>query len=173
MTVAAVDPSVLAALVTGICALGVAVAAGVLNLRGQRTTAKADEVAAAFEAYDELVRNQREELAAIRIENTRVSKAAQETLEYERRKGRAEIDAYVERAAAELARCEARCRECRDEVGELLAGLAALRAVVHDEIARTAAGEVLDAHPDATTEDAEVESIRRFIRNLPQGDADA
>lgn len=105
--------------------------AAVLSYRATRTTAKADTMAVQVEAYDELVRNLRDENSRLR---------------------------------ADLVTTEQRCRDCRDEVGELLSDLAGLKAVVTDEMARAAAQTVLDAHAD--DEEAELDEIRQYLRNL-------
>lgn len=154
----------LAALATGVFGLISGAIAAVLSYRAQRNTAQADEVASAFEAYDELVKN-------LQAENTRMRTAAAA----EREDARVELDklrARLRDAADELGACESRCRECRGEVGDLLADLAALRSIVIDEIARSAAGQTIDEHHEHLTpgEQEELAAIRQFLDRLPPSD---
>jgi hypothetical protein len=166
--VAGIDGGSIAVIVVGLFGLIGSVVAAIFNHRGMKKAARADEVAAAFEAYDELVKNLRDEVKRLREEVSRVTTDAQQIVEHERRKGRAEIDAYLERASLELERCESRCRECRAEVGDLLANLAALKAVVLDEVARAAATSLLETHEGNVAEATEVARVRSFLRHLPE-----
>jgi hypothetical protein len=147
---AAIDGASLAVIAVGLFGLIGAVAAAVINRGGMRRGARADEVAATLEAQGKFIER-------LQAEATRLAEVAVK----ERIQARAEIDAYTERARSQLDDCEKRCRDCRTEVGELLANLAALRAIVLDEVAREAATDLIGQHaPDA----AEVARIRDFIR---------
>lgn len=137
---------VIAAIVTGFFSMIVGIIAAVLSFRAQRRTAQVDQAAAVFASYDALVKN----------------------LEVDRARLAEEIDEYVERmrvAIEALEGCEGKCRECQEKVGDLLANVASLSAIVTDEIARAAAGTVLDEH-DQVAEAAELERIKHFLKTL-------
>lgn len=109
-----------------------------LSMRAQKRTAQVGEAAAAFEGYDELAKNYREEIADLRQQ--------------------------VRDARGDMADCEARCRDCRNEIGELVLALATLRSVVMDEVAQAAADVVLAAHGDTGADEREAAQIRRILR---------
>jgi chromosome segregation ATPase len=164
-----VNGGTVAAIVVGVCGLISGLVAAVLSYRAQQKTAQVGEAAAAFEGYDELVSNLRAEVERLRAD--RLAERESHVAELARRDSEHGVDRdrweqRAESALAELGDCEHRCRKCRQEIGDLIADLTALRAVVADEIARAAAGTVIDEHADQLEEDRETEVIRNFIRRL-------
>lgn len=161
----------LAAILVGFFGLVSGVVAAWLSYRAQRNTAQADEVAAAFQAYDDLLRNHREEIDRLRADLT-ASRA--ETSDEGSR-----LRSLIEDARQEVRHAEARCRACNEERAELLADLSALRAIVVDEVARSAAGQSIEQHTasfgdDLTEEErAEYDAIRHFLGRLrPEAEGD-
>lgn len=155
-----------AAILVGFFGLISGIGAAWLSYRAQRKTAQADEVAAAFSAYDDLLRNHREEIDRLRSDVTAARAEARDE--------EARLRTLVEAARAEAAHAEDRCRTCHAERAELLADLSALRAIVVDEVARTAAGHVIEEHTapglpvdDLTPEEREeLDAIRHFLGRL-------
>jgi hypothetical protein len=126
-----------------------------------------------LESYNELVANLRTERDAIARRMSDQADRHRRELDEQRARFTEDLAGYLERlqrAADELAACEARCEECRRGMAELIATVSALRAVVVDEIARAAADRTLAAHvPDldpADLEDADIPTIRRFLEHL-------
>lgn len=154
-----------AALGTAVFAFLGAVFAAFLSYRGQRSSAKADTVAAQFEAYDELVNNLRKEVERLHGDVTAAKDEAREAVEQERHQARTEINAWLERSNRQLDECEHRCQQCRAEVGDLHADLAALRAIVRDEVVRDVAADAI-ARAGGDPE-VEARRVRDFIRRLP------
>lgn len=113
------------------------VVSAVLSYNARKRTDRLAGAAAAFEAYDELAANYRTELGRIQDR--------------------------LRQAEEDVQSAEERCRACNKEVAGLMSVISTLRAVVLDEVARTAADAVMTARP-ALDEDAEVEDVRRFLR---------
>lgn len=141
---------------------GAGIVAALLTARATRQTAKVAEGAAVFEGYDELVQN-------LRAERDR----AVETLQHERDRHRAELAeerkrlvADIEHQRAALAESERRCVACREQVAELLANLAALRAIIIDEIIRGDIDSVIGRVSDVTgvpAADIDADTLRDML----------
>ena len=151
----------------------VGVAGHWLSSRGQKTEARNTEAAIALKGFEGLADDLRTERDVIRAAMKEQAEEHRRELEAQRARFTEELAGYLERlqrAAGELAACEARCEECRRGMAELIATVSALRAVVVDEIARAAADRTLAAHvPEldpADLEDADIPTIRRFLQHL-------
>lgn len=158
-----------AAILVGFFGLVSGIVAAWLSYRASRNTAQADEVAAAFEAYDALVQNHRSEIDRLRADL--ITERAGHRSEEERLRG------LIEEARDETLRAEERCRSCNVERAELLADLSALRSIVVDEVARTAAGQSIEQHTGtlavdemSSAEREELDAIRHFLGRLRPDD---
>lgn len=151
-----------AAIVVGFFGLVSGMYAARLSYKASKRTARADEIAAAFDAYDDLLRNYVAEIARLTEKLGTMQRDADESAERFR--------VRLNTATEEIATAENRCRECRAEVADLLADLAALRSIVIDEVAKSAAGESIALHsgPEDMNdgERAELDAIRRFLGRL-------
>jgi hypothetical protein len=145
------DAASWAAILVGFFGLVSGISAAILSLKAQRTTARASEIASVIEGYDELVKNLRAEEERLRS-----------VLRSERN-----LSGEDERQANEdLRECEGRCRLCYEQLGELLADLAALRAITRDEVARAAAQSVIDETQSAVDNATALAESRTFLRSL-------
>lgn len=151
-----------------VAAIGAAATAGGhwLNSRGKKQEARNTEAATIFDGFEKLSNKLSAEL------DDQAERHRRE-LEDQRHRFTQEVAGWherLERAAAELEACEARCEECRHGMAELLATLSALRAVVVDEVAKAAADRAFDTHAagidPADLEAADAASIRRLLENL-------
>lgn len=139
-----------------------AVVSALLNAQARRRTAQNEKAANILAAYGQLVGDLQAEL-----DRERTAHLA----ELERRTD--EVRRHVlelGRSAEQLAACEERCRECREQLADLLANFRALAALVRDEVTAAAAEAVLGEHAAEDELDVEQQRIRDFIERLPRED---
>jgi chromosome segregation ATPase len=133
--------------------------------RADERTADAEQAIAVIEQWSAIVTALQKERTALLNELAGEREAhAAETL---RRNDELERHiAELGRAAGELTACEKRCKECHEKVGDLLASLAALGALVTDEVTRAAVVTVIEGDRDAVDDATEAAAIRAWLNEV-------